>query len=211
MKKNMFSVLAILLLFCLIGCENAPEVSDTGEMVMTARVIWASVDSITVCILPESSFGTEDDEYTVSTKVSSQEGVPAIDYGDTVEITFIGPIQETIPMGIPEGKVCSIKVITRAEIEKIPLEIKPSIMVDGVLYESTGEAREVLRCGTLDGEITSSVDSTSLPTEDNQSNFGEGYGYQFWTDGEIDVVIDDKWIIFKAALCGLPLAEQIEN
>ncbi len=211
MKKIMFSVLAVLLLFCFISCENVPEVSDTGEMVMTARVILASEDSVSVCVLPESSFGTERDEYTVSTKVSSPEGVPAIDYGDVVEITFVGPIQETVPMGIPDGKVCSIKVITRAEIEKVPLEIKPSVMIDGILYESTGEAREVLRCGTLDGKITSSVDSGLLPTENDQSNFGEGYGYQFWTDGEIDVVINDEWIIFKAAICSLPLAEQIEN
>jgi len=28
------------------------------------------------------------------------------------------------------------------------------------------------RCGTMDGEITSTVDGTEIPTEDNQSNFG---------------------------------------
>ena len=32
------------------------------------------------------------------------------------------------------------------------------------------------RCGsTMDGEITSTVDGTEMPTEDNQSNFGSGW------------------------------------
>ena len=35
------------------------------------------------------------------------------------------------------------------------------------------------RCGNMDGEITSTVDGTEIPTEDNQSNFGSGFGYQY--------------------------------
>ena len=36
-----------------------------------------------------------------------------------------------------------------------------------------------MRCSTMDGEITSTVDGTEIPTEDNQSNFGSGFGYQY--------------------------------
>ena len=34
----------------------------------------------------------------------------------------------------------------------------------------------------MDGEITSTVDGTEIPTEDNQSNFGSGFGYQYGAD-----------------------------
>ena len=37
------------------------------------------------------------------------------------------------------------------------------------------------RCGTMDGEITSTVDGTEIPTEDNQSNFGSGFGSVSYT------------------------------
>ena len=37
---------------------------------------------------------------------------------------------------------------------------------------------------------------TDAPTEDDQSNFGTGYGYQFG-DGTVEVLIDNQWIVFR--------------
>lgn len=74
--------------------------------------------------------------------------------------------------------------------------VEEAIMVDGKLYVSTGEESPVdFRCGNMDGEITSSVAKDSLPTVDNASNFGSGYGYQC-RDEYIDVLKDGKWIVF---------------
>lgn len=72
----------------------------------------------------------------------------------------------------------------------------PSVMVDGVLYLDTGRVSDALRCGVMDGEITSTVDSSEVPTEDNQSNFGTGFGYQYGPEGTIEVYINEKWCIF---------------
>ena len=44
-------------------------------------------------------------------------------------------------------------------------------MVDGKLYYDTGKESTISgRCGVMDGEITSTVDGSEIPTKDNQSN-----------------------------------------
>ena len=72
------------------------------------------------------------------------------------------------------------------------------VMVDNTLYQSAGEVSTVDgRCGNMDGEITSqTANGTDAPTENDQSNFGTGYGYQRM-DGHIEVLIDNQWIVFK--------------
>ena len=72
------------------------------------------------------------------------------------------------------------------------------VMVDNTLYQSTGEVSTVDgRCGNMDGEITSQTAcGTDAPTENDQSNFGTGYGYQFG-DGTVEVLVDNQWIVFR--------------
>ena len=72
------------------------------------------------------------------------------------------------------------------------------VMVDNTLYQSTGEISTVDgRCGNMDGEITSqTANGTNAPTENGQSNFGTGYGYQR-IDDHIEVLIDNQWIVFE--------------
>ena len=74
-------------------------------------------------------------------------------------------------------------------------DIIPMVMVKGKLYFDTGrESTADSRCGMMDGEITSTVESSEQPTEDNQSNFGVGYGYQIGVEeGTIEVYINEKW------------------
>ena len=71
------------------------------------------------------------------------------------------------------------------------------VMVDNTLYQSTGEVSTVDgRCGNMDGEITKqTANGTDAPTENDQSNFGTGYGYQFCGD-HVELKIDGKWIVF---------------
>lgn len=74
----------------------------------------------------------------------------------------------------------------------------PMVMVAGKLYYDTGRESTVTgRCGVMDGEITSTVDGNQTPSEDNQSNFGTGYGYQFWSENSLEIFINDKWIVFE--------------
>lgn len=76
------------------------------------------------------------------------------------------------------------------------------VMIDGELYYNIGRESTIEgRCGVMDGEISSSVESTETPTENNQSNFGTDYGYQYGADGIIEIYMEDKWIVFKNIIC----------
>ena len=74
------------------------------------------------------------------------------------------------------------------------------LMVDGVLYEDAGcEDTTEGRCGNMDGEITSSVESWQQPEEDGQSNFGSGFGYQIGMDPDtLEILQDGHWLVFRA-------------
>ncbi|HBA37724.1 MAG TPA: hypothetical protein DCY94_03290 [Firmicutes bacterium] len=72
------------------------------------------------------------------------------------------------------------------------------IRVDGELYEDTGKESTLgPRCGNMDGEITSNTRPNEIPTFENQSNFEGRYGYQIIDENTIELLINDKWIVFK--------------
>lgn len=77
-------------------------------------------------------------------------------------------------------------------------DLIPMVMVDGELYLDTGHESTVEgRCGVMDGEITSTVDGSEQPTENNQSNFGIGFGYQYGSqEGTIEIYMNEKWWIY---------------
>ena len=74
------------------------------------------------------------------------------------------------------------------------------LMVDGVLDEDAGPESTVEgRCGNMDGEITSSVQSWQQPEEDGQSNFGSGFGYQIGMEPDtLEILQDGHWLVFRA-------------
>ena len=74
----------------------------------------------------------------------------------------------------------------------------PMVQVNGTLYLDTGYESSVdARCGVMDGEITSEVAGSEIPTVDDQSNFGTGYGYQYgFTEGTIELYLNGGWRIF---------------
>ena len=74
------------------------------------------------------------------------------------------------------------------------------LLVDGVLYEDAGcEDTTEGRCGNMDGEITSSVESWQQPEEDGQSNFGSGFGYQIGMEPDtLEILQDGHWLVFRA-------------
>ena len=72
------------------------------------------------------------------------------------------------------------------------------VRVNDKLYYDTGRESTISgHCGNMDGEITSTVDGTEIPTEDNQSNFGSGFGYQYGADDTIEIYMNEKWFVFE--------------
>lgn len=77
--------------------------------------------------------------------------------------------------------------------------LKQLVMVNEELYYNTEKENTMpMKCGTMDGEILSMVNQNEIPKENNQSNFGKGYGYQIGAqDKQIVLNIDNKWIVFE--------------
>jgi len=113
------------------------------------------------------------------------------------------------------GGTIAVSEIETTEPEQVSTEIPgdriPMVMVDGVLYYDTGrESTMEGRCGMMDGEITSSVDASQIPTEDNQSNFGTGFYYQYGINNSIEVQLEGgNWYVFQRE--GTEYVEQTEN
>ena len=91
------------------------------------------------------------------------------------------------------------------DIEKLSPEEMPqkAVMIDDVLYYYTGQHIELLRCGVMDGKIAEFVPSTQLPSENNHSNFGDGYEYQYAGEHHIDIIMveENGWIRFCDGNC----------
>ena len=90
-----------------------------------------------------------------------------------------------------------IRIASAAE-ENVKYDIIPMIMVNDKYYYDTGRvSSRTERSREMDGEIISSVDGSEKPVENNQSNFGAGYGYQFGENDTIEVHMNGKWEIFE--------------
>ena len=90
------------------------------------------------------------------------------------------------------------------EEEEVRWVAKPSVVIDGVMYGTTGRTATYRTSetpdngGYYDGEITSSVEGHEYPAEDGQSNFGAGYFYRYGEENTVEIFMDDRqWIIFE--------------
>ena len=110
----------------------------------------------------------------------------------------VGGIYQSFPYEAEAAAEEELPVLTmKNDAESSDWDKIPMVMVDGRLYYGTGEESSVdARCGVMDGEITSSVDGSEVPTKDNQSNFGTGFGYQYGDNDTLEICMNGKWIVF---------------
>lgn len=86
-------------------------------------------------------------------------------------------------------------------------DYKPCVMIGGVLYGDTGQRASYKtderpeNGGRTDGRITTSVPGSALPTQNDQSNFGDGYFYRFSEEADtVEIFMPDPggWYIYRA-------------
>lgn len=95
----------------------------------------------------------------------------------------------------PENSLAAkMDIVTVSENEIMPV---PLVKVNGRLYYDSGETGDALRCSVMDGEIRTSVDESRVPGENDESNFGSGFSYQYGINDTLEVEIDGKMHIFK--------------
>lgn len=111
----------------------------------------------------------------------------------TGKVYRIMEMQTTIPAEGETGKTDISNSETGANLPRM-------IRVNGIIYTDTGkESAVTARCGNMDGQVTSAVAPSETPIEDNQSNFGTGYGYQYGPeDNTIEIHFDKNWLVFRA-------------
>lgn len=169
--------------------------ADNRPLMVTfqASVIETNHDSIIVKPVDGSLELDSADKFYISNEENLE-----LQIGDFVEISYNGEIMESYPAQL--GEVYKITVIEQTEANAMWDRI-PMVRIDGKLYYDTGrESIMDARCGTMDGEITSTVDGTEIPTEDNQSNFGSGFGYQYGADDTIEIYMNEKWFVVADGL-----------
>ena len=176
-----------------VSCNNKDKVVVCSiDAVFQAKILEINDGSYLVEPVEGSPELRSSDRITVSIKHLDSSLEPEV--GDIIEIIHSGEIMESDPARLQD--VYSIRVATEKEDEQ--WDLIPMVMVDGKLYLDTGmESSVEARCGVMDGEITSSVDGTQKPTQDGESNFGTGFGYQYGPqEGTIEVFMNEKWWVF---------------
>lgn len=219
MKKTIVSVLTAVLALTLVSCGKQPPAKftiripagNTTEVIYTDEQLLPKGRKLTL------STDAEQPDLMVELKpVDAKEerayepiyltpGMPV--EVDVEKDTWLrlgaaaeNPTDEELEVRIQVEGLAEFRIVCSAEPEPTaPEDLPPMVMVNGVLYQDTGKLSTLDgRCGTMDGEITSSVDSTQSPTENDQSNFGTGYGYQITGEDTLEILIHDQWCVFQA-------------
>ena len=149
---------------------------------------------ILTSILVEPMEGSFEAASSDQFSIPNKEGIE-LQAGDVIEIEYDGSIMESYPAQL--GEVYQITLIEQAETKNMWDRI-PMVKIKDKLYYDTGrESTAEGRCGNMDGQITSTVDGSEIPTENNQSNFGSGFGYQYGMDDTVEIYMNDKWCVFE--------------
>lgn len=203
MKNRVFGIIGLCTLVFIMLCACGKQEPDGEEMTSAeeftngqesitfqATVMEKTDNSILIKPVDGSLELNSADQFTVPS-----EEAPSLQIGDLVEISYNGDILESYPAQL--GEVYQITLIEQAEADTLWDRI-PMVMINGKLYYDTGRENTADgRCGIMDGEITSTVDGSEIPTEDDQSNFGSGFGYQYGADDTVEIYMNEKWVVFE--------------
>lgn len=95
-----------------------------------------------------------------------------------------------------EQPLMESEMIEVTTCEHTDAEYPRMIMVSDILYYDCDEINIEPHDGSMDGMLVKVTEE--VPVENNQSNFGVEYGYQFGNEtGKVEVCIDNEWHVFK--------------
>ena len=196
MKKSKWILAVIMMTFLIAACGKTEDPIILPEqeepITVTFQAVVLEVSDLSILVMPVEGSAELDssDQFSIPNK----EGIE-LQAGDMIEIEYDGSIMESYPAQL--GEVYKITLIEYAESDTMWDRI-PMVKINDKLYYDTGkESTAKGRCGNMDGQITSTVDGSEIPTENNQSNFGSGFGYQYGMDDTIEIFMNDKWFVFE--------------
>lgn len=202
MKQNVL-LLTALWVFCMTACARTMNDVIGREPDFAGIVTEVSEEYILVHV-DETEVEYENGPVVkVSLDVEIKDSYTHYVVGDEVFVYYNGNFVDGDPAVVDTVYALTLKKAAVADYildsqanEKY--DLIPMVMVGGVLYLDTGHESTVeVRCGMLDGEITTSVSSSEMPSVDDRSNFGEGFGYQFGSrEGTVEIYMNEKWRVF---------------
>lgn len=191
MKKKwlIISVVLVLLVGVVVAMYlNRPMTMNDlkGKPNITGTVMEVSDGAILVMTY-ENEMNTL---YSVSLDTELKDSMNDFDANQQVKVYYDGIVLESYPMQIQHPY--AILLVDTTEID-----LAPMVMIKGKIYYDTNKLSDIIsRCGVMDGEIRTEVKPSMIPTEDDQSNFGTGYSYQFVDENNVDILINEKFYRF---------------
>ena len=80
--------------------------------------------------------------------------------------------------------------------KEIFTSVQKAVMINNKIYVETENKIDIKKCGVCDGKIDKQVERNTMPTQNNESNFGIDILYQIIDDNNIDLRLDEGWIRF---------------
>lgn len=80
--------------------------------------------------------------------------------------------------------------------KEIFTSVQKAVMINNQIYVETENKIDIKKCGICDGKIDKQVDTDTMPTQNNESNFGIDILYQIIDDNNIDLRLEEGWIRF---------------
>lgn len=202
-RKKLYGILLVVVILIGIGIaylfRSMTRDDIYSEPKFRGTVQEVSDKSVLVAVNPGEEILRSSDLISVSLDTKLKDSMTHFNVGDEVIIYYDGNIAESYPAQV--YTVYAIELMATASSsseDAVGGDQIPMLMVNGKLYYDTGKESDIgARCGVMDGEITSTVDASEIPNQDDQSNFGSGYGYQFVNEQSIDVYMNEKWIRFE--------------
>ena len=186
------------------GGEGPFYYSQDAISPLGGRVILSSGDGLgdtEVVLIPEDITEMPEDKTYGPTYMTP--GMPVkmdVERGTwyRIGVAMSNPTDEDLIIYVRAKRVI-LRIADIAAPEPIGYDRIPMVMVGGKYYYDTGrESAKTDHSTIMDGEITSTVDGSEIPVENDQSNFGDGYGYQYGDDNTIEIYMNGKWIVFES-------------
>ena len=185
------------------GDSDIDEDNVSDDSVTFGAVIYQVMDdTILVRSVDKPDDVNSGQMYYVSLKdIDSKE----LQVNQCAEITFDGLVLETYPAQITASRINIVGVTDNIDgiinKEIFNSDVKPAqiVRLDDALYYNTYTESDITgRCGMMDGYIDKTISKSEIPVENNQSNFGTDYSYQWVDDSNVDIYIDGKFIRFQS-------------
>lgn len=207
MKMKLYNVIYLCIIisatFCACGTKQDLADMNTKEGDGYVAISWNDKTYVPYCAFSKNKCGRqigivdgdEDDKVFEYNGYSSDEWIINY-YANNMDTVML--LREINVTDIPDGMQSEYEWNSNQSLQKEEWDLIPMVMINGQLYMDTGyEVTEKERANLADGKIISEIDGSKQPKEDDQSNFGTGYEYQYTEhEGLIEIHINGKWFVF---------------